>query len=305
MIAGVENPAVKSSSDTKTRRRVLLVTGMSGAGRSSTLKLLEDMGYEAVDNLPLSLLSDLVSLNERDRHPIAIGIDIRTRDFGVSPFLLQIDRLVAAGDLDARVLFLDCEDEVLRRRFSETRRRHPLAAEGTVSDGIAGERRLLSGLRDRADVVVDTSVLSLIELKRLLTGQFALDAGPALAVFVVSFAYRHGLPREADLVLDVRFLANPHYRPDLRPLSGRDPAVGAFIEADPAFASFRRTLEAMLESVVPGYQREGKSYLTIAVGCTGGRHRSVYVAECLRGWLGARGLRVDLAHRDIDHADHA
>ncbi|MSO88696.1 MAG: RNase adapter RapZ [Rhodospirillaceae bacterium] len=305
MIAGVEKPAVKSSTDKKPRRRVLLVTGMSGAGRSSTLKLLEDMGYEAVDNLPLSLLSDLVSLNDRDWHPIAIGIDIRTRDFGVSPFLLRIDRLVAAGDLDARVLFLDCEDEVLRRRFSETRRRHPLAAEGTVSDGIAGERRLLSELRDRADVVVDTSVLSLIELKRLLTGQFALDASPALAVFVVSFAYRHGLPREADLVLDVRFLANPHYRPDLRPLSGRDPAVGAFIEADPVFVSFRRTLEAMLESVVPGYQREGKSYLTIAVGCTGGRHRSVYVAECLKGWLGARGLHVDLAHRDIDRADRA
>ncbi len=305
MIVGAGRLAVKSPTDKKPRRRVLLVTGMSGAGRSSTLKLLEDMGYEAVDNLPLSLLSDLVSLNDRDCHPIAIGIDIRTRDFGVSPFLLQIDRLVAAGDLDARVLFLDCEDEVLRRRFSETRRRHPLAAEGTVSDGIAAERRLLSGLRDRADVVVDTSVLSLIELKRLLTGQFTLATGLSLAVFVVSFAYRHGLPREADLVLDVRFLANPHYRPDLRPLSGRDPAVGAFIEADPAFASFRRTLEAMLGSVVPGYQREGKSYLTIAVGCTGGRHRSVYVAECLKGWLDARGLQVGLAHRDIDRADHA
>jgi UPF0042 nucleotide-binding protein len=290
----------KPASATTERQRVLLVTGMSGAGKTAALKALEDIGYEAVDNLPLSLLTSLVrSPGASTGRPLAIGVDIRTRDFGVEPFLHELDALIAHRELDVRLLFLDCDDEILRRRYTETRRRHPLALDRPVSDGIAHERRLVSPLRDRADQVIDTSSLVAADLRRVLHGKFALAASPALAVFVVSFSYRHGLPREADLVFDVRFLDNPHYVDALRPLTGRDKAVADYITRDAGWQPFFESVTNMLKPLIPRFSQEGKSYLTIGVGCTGGRHRSVFAAEAIAEWLRNQGLRVGLAHRDV------
>ena len=297
------SPLVKktpSATDAPARRRVTIVTGMSGAGKSSALKALEDAGYEAVDNLPLSLFVSLVRPEDGVGRPIAIGVDTRTRDFSVAAFGAAIDRLRAEPSFEARLVFLDSEDEVLRRRFTETRRRHPLAADRPVTDGIRAERDLILPLRERADVVIDTSTLSGGDLKRLVQEHFGLGAPASMAVSVISFAYRHGLPREADLVFDIRFLANPHYRPELQALSGRDGLVAAFIARDAAFQPFFEGLTTMLRALLPRFEGEGKSYLTIAVGCTGGRHRSVFVAERLAEWLGGLGRRVNLIHRDIE-----
>jgi UPF0042 nucleotide-binding protein len=281
------------------RRRIVLVTGMAGAGRTSALRALEDAGYEAVDNLPLSLLPALMRPDETPGRPLAIGIDTRTRGFAADTVLAIVDRVRAETELDLRLLFIDCEDEVLRRRFTETRRRHPLAADRPVADGIRGERVMLRDLRDHADLVIDTSGISQADLKQRVQDSLPLEVSPGLAVQVVSFAYRNGLPRDADLVFDVRFLANPHYQPALRPLTGCDPAVAEFIERDAGCSGFLDGLTNMLAALLPRYEREGKSYLTIAVGCTGGRHRSVYLAERLVAWLNARGRRCGLLHRDL------
>jgi len=279
--------------------RVILVTGMSGAGKSSALKALEDLGYEAVDNLPISLITSLVSGVREPARPLAVGVDIRTRDFGVAPFLKEIDALMSHPELDVRLLFLDCQNGKLQQRYSETRRRHPLAADRPVMDGIRHERTLVSPLQDRADVVLDTTDLTLGALGNSLKGHFGLDTAPGLAVFVTSFSYRQGVPREADLVFDVRFLKNPHYEPKLSALTGLDREVGRFIETDSDFDTFFRALTGLLKPLLPRFAQEGKSYLTIAIGCTGGKHRSVYVAEKLAAWLGAEGGRATVAHRDI------
>ncbi len=281
--------------------RLVVVTGMSGAGRSTALKTFEDMGYEAVDNLPLSLLPNLVGPSSAHL-PLAVGVDVRTRDFAVPALVQALDRLAAEHKLDLRIIFLDCDDDRLERRYTETRRRHPLAAERPVADGIRLERERVRPLRDRADLVIDTSLLTPGDLKRALNGHFGIGASPAFSTFVTSFSYRHGLPRNADLVLDVRFLVNPHYVPALRPLSGKDSAVGDYIAADPDFEPLFGEFCAWLRKLLPRYEREGKSYLTIAIGCTGGRHRSVYVAERLAAWLAQEGRRVAVAHRDLDTA---
>jgi len=282
-------------------RRLLLVTGLSGAGHSSALKALEDMGYEAVDNLPLFLLGGLIENPEMLARPIAIGVDSRTRDFSVEALEQHMARLRALPGVELRLLYLDCSDDMLQRRFKETRRRHPLAADRPVIDGIAQERALLAPLRHIADVAIDTSELRLGDLKQMLLGHFAVEKTQA-ALSVISFSYREGLPREADLVFDVRFLRNPHYDETLRPHTGRDAAVADFIEADPAFPPFFASLTAMLGPLLPAYDREGKSYVTIAIGCTGGRHRSVHLAERLAAWLKGLGRNVHLRHRDIDIA---
>jgi UPF0042 nucleotide-binding protein len=282
-----------------TAGKVVVVTGLSGAGKSLALKSLEDLGYEAVDNLPLSLLAGLIRTGGSAR-PLAIGIDIRTRDFAVAAILTEMDRLVHENGIELSLLFVVADDDVLCRRFTETRRRHPLAPDRPLIDGIRHERELVLPLEERADLVIDTSALPPAELKRLLTGHFELSKRPSLTVFVTSFSYRQGLPREADLVFDVRFLDNPHYDPSLRPLTGRDAPVVQYVERDPGFAQFFAALTTLLEPLLPRFAAEGKSYLTIAVGCTGGRHRSVVIAEKLASWLRERDQQVDLRHRELE-----
>ncbi|HZD25784.1 MAG TPA: RNase adapter RapZ [Alphaproteobacteria bacterium] len=281
---------------------VVLITGLSGAGKTSALKAMEDLGYEAIDNLPLSLMRRLVApLTETERgHALAIAVDFRTRDFSVTSFDRMCAKLRAQGNVRLKVVYLDCDNDVLARRFTETRRRHPLADDRPVMDGIIRERALIAPIAERADLVVDTSLFTGAELKRLLGGHFRLGADAGPTVSVLSFSYRKGLPREADLVFDVRFLSNPHYVDALRPLTGLDAGVADYVAADPAFAPFLDELERMLLRLLPLYQREGKSYLTIAVGCTGGRHRSVFIAERLAAALRQAGHDVQVRHRDLD-----
>jgi UPF0042 nucleotide-binding protein len=283
------------------RTRVILVTGMSGAGHSTALKTFEDIGYEAVDNLPLSLLQSLAARPGADvARPLAIGIDIRTRGFAADTFLAELERLAQQPELDVRLLFLDCDDEILFRRYTETRRRHPLTADRPVADSVRHERQMMMALRNRADLAIDTTMLTSADLRRLLKGHYALaQQGQHMAIFVVSFSYRHGVPREADLVFDVRFLDNPFYDPRLRPMSGRDAPVAEHIQRDPAFQPFFQGWTQTLEPLLPRYVHEGKSYLTMAIGCTGGRHRSVFVAERLAAWLAEKGYAVTLNHRDV------
>ncbi len=280
-------------------RRIVLVTGMSGAGMSSALAALEDLGYEAVDNLPLSLLPALVAQGDLSNRPIAIGIDSRTREFNAERLLELLRDLQDDTTLEVGLLFLDCDDEVLLRRYTDTRRRHPLAVDRPVADGIAADRVVVGPLRDQADLLIDSTALSIHDLRRELEGQFAVGGEPGLFVQVTSFSYRRGLPREADLVFDVRFLDNPFWNAELRPLSGLDEAVQQAVAADRDFADFFERLTGLLSPLLPRYNQEGKSYLTIAIGCTGGRHRSVFVATRLELWLKDQGYRAGLMHRDL------
>ena len=286
------------------QRHILLVTGLAGAGRSTALKCLEDLGFEAVDNLPLDLLPPLLaglgqaSLLESAK-PMAFGIDSRTSGFSSERVIDLVRQLKADGALKVDLLFLDCEDDVLQRRYTETRRRHPMAPDRPVVDGIQRERSLMQKLRGAADVMIDTSETAIGDLKNLLAGHFGATDRAELALTVTSFSYRQGLPREADLVFDVRFLNNPYYNQNLRPLTGEDPAVGAAIQTDPAFPGFFAALTSLLWPLLPGYEAEGKSYLTIAIGCTGGRHRSVFVADRLAVWLRDKGRSVTVRHRDL------
>lgn len=302
--ASQPEPDAQDNTARSMRRHILLVTGLAGAGRSTALKCLEDIGYEAVDNLPLDLLPHLViglvQTGASDlSKPIALGIDSRTSGFSSDGFIELVHRLKGDRRFRVTLMFLDCDDEVLRRRYTETRRRHPLAQDRPVSDGIRRERNLMRTVRAEADLVLDTSDTAIGDLKTMLIGHFGLAARPDLALTIVSFSYKQGLPREADLVFDVRFLENPYYDPALRPLSGEDDAVGRAIEADPAFPGFFAALTSLLWPLLPGYEGEGKSYLTIAIGCTGGRHRSVFVAGRLTEWLRERGRSVTLRHRDV------
>lgn len=308
----VSDDASRGTAPTADSRRapVVLVTGMAGAGRSLALKFFEDLGYEAVDNLPISMLRMLIRTSVGDRatrgarglplsRPLALGIDTRTRGFSVEHLLAEAEALRARDDCESSLVFLDCDDDVLIRRFKETRRRHPLAADRPVSDGIQVERTMLSPLREAADLVIDTSSLLPAELRTLLDGRFGRDRSPGLTVTVVSFSFKLGLPREADLVFDVRFLKNPHYDPVLRPFDGRDPRVQAYVESDPDFVRFWDNLVRLLEPLLPRFLAEGKSYLTLAVGCTGGKHRSVFLAERLAEWLKGRGFNAGISHRDV------
>ena len=285
---------------------LLLVTGMSGAGKSTALKILEDLGYEAIDNLPLSLLSDLVRARDDGSRQgaLALGIDSRTRGFDPGDIERFIGPLLGAeGPGDMALLFLDCETEVLRRRFSETRRPHPLAHDQPVEEGIRRERALLGWLRERADLALDTSRLSVRDLRSVIAARFQPEAEHTPVVFVLSFAYRRGVPPEADFVFDVRFLANPHHVPQLRPLTGREPAVADHVRDDPAYGPFFEGMVSMLSPLLPAFERDGRSYLTIALGCTGGRHRSVATAEHLAEALGGGGWQVTVRHRDLETED--
>ena len=279
--------------------QIVLVTGMSGAGRSSTLNIFEDLGFEAVDNLPFSLLGDLVRGGAANR-TLAIGVDIRNRDFAGDAFDSELKRLRRNIGQSVVTIFLDCDDEVLIKRYRETRRRHPLANERPLADGIRLERRAMQMVRSDADILIDTSHLSPWALKSQLVGRFAPENIPSLCVSIISFSFRQGIPREADLVFDVRFLRNPHYIDELRTLTGHDPRVGNYVSKDPDFTEFMNKLEGMMALLLPRFKGEGKSYLTVAIGCTGGRHRSVFTAQRLYDALSAPDMQIQLYHRDID-----
>jgi RNase adapter protein RapZ len=277
-------------------RPVVLVTGLSGAGKASILRVLEDLGFETVDNPPLHTLEDLVGDGDR---PLAAGVDTRTRGFSPEAVLLALERLRLRPDLAVSLVYATAEDATLLRRYTETRRRHPLAPSGRVQDGIARERALMEPLRNGADLVMDTTDLPSPELRRLVERRFRPDGAPGLSILVQSFAFPRGLPRDADLVFDLRFLRNPHYDPALRPLTGRDAAVAAHVEADPDFPAFWERLTGFLDPLLPRYVAEGKKYLTVALGCTGGRHRSVLAAERLAAHLRRSGWQADANHREL------
>jgi UPF0042 nucleotide-binding protein len=273
---------------------VVLVTGLSGAGKNSILRTLEDLGFETMDNPPLATLEDLVARSERN---LAIGVDARSRGFSADAVLATLERLKLNPALLPALVYATAEDKYLLRRYSETRRRHPLAEAGTVADGIATERQLTEKLRHAADLLVDTSTLPLPGLRQLIEQHFGAGAA-GMAISLVSFAYPDGLPREADLVFDARFLRNPHYHETLRQLSGLDPEVGNFIEHDPDFAAYFAQIAGMVKFLLPRFVQEGKKYATIAVGCTGGQHRSVYMIEKLATYLREEGWCVGVTHRE-------
>ena len=282
---------------------ILIVTGMSGAGKSTVLKTLEDLGWETVDNLPLRLLDRLLDAPLPEAagdaaQPLAIGIGPRTRDFDPARVIARIRRLRDRHSHDVGTLFLDCAGGELERRYSETRRRHPLAPDRPPSDGIARERELLGPLRDWANRLIDTTNMRANDLAQQIRETFEGGAGgPVLSV--ISFGFARGLPRNADLVFDMRFLRNPHWDPGLRGGTGLDPDVAAYVAADPAYDAGVGRIEALLELLIPRYRAEGKAYVTVAVGCTGGRHRSVHVAERIGARLRDLGFSPTIVHRDL------
>lgn len=280
---------------------VVLVTGLSGAGKASILRALEDIGFEAVDNPPLGMIGALA--REGGARRLAIGVDARSRGFDAGAVLAALAKLREDPAVWPELIYAWADEAVLLRRYTETRRRHPLALLGQVADGIAEEQRITAALQEVADLVIDTSDLPLSELRQRIEARYANPAGdavaPSLAVTLVSFAYPAGLPREADLVFDARFLRNPHYDLNLRPLTGLDPAVGAYVEEDPDFAPFLGHVTSLLALLLPRFVREGKKYVTIGVGCTGGRHRSVHMVETLAKHLSGQGWRVSTRHREL------
>jgi UPF0042 nucleotide-binding protein len=287
-------------------KEILLVTGLSGAGKSTVLKTLEDLGWETVDNLPLRLLDRLLgtplSESTESDSPLAIGIGARTRDFDPESIVKRIKVLRAEHGYDIGTLFLDCSGAELERRYAETRRRHPLALDRPASDGIARERELLAPLRRWANRLIDTTDLSSNELAQQVRATFGGDGLGEPTLSVMSFGYARGVPRNADLVFDMRFLRNPHWDEKLRPGTGLDPDVAAYVAADPAYDDAMKQIEDLLLLLLPRYRAEGKAYVTIAFGCTGGRHRSVHVAERVAKRLRDAGFSPTVTHRDLGAA---
>lgn len=281
---------------------IVLVTGPSGAGRSTAINALEDLGYEVIDNLPLSLLPRLLDGPPPGR-PLALGVDVRNRDFSTNALIQTIDRLVGKPQVTAQVLYLDAAEEELVRRYSETRRRHPLAPAGPPSTGIAAERDLLVPIRARADVLVDTTGLSPHDLRAEIARWFGTGDGGKLGVTLHSFSYKRGLPRGIDIVLDCRFLRNPHWDESLRRLDGRDAAVAAYVSADPRFAAFFDQVKGLIDLVLPGHRDEGKAHLSIGFGCTGGQHRSVAMVERISQALAQDGWHVSKRHRELERRE--
>ena len=272
-------------------KKIIIVTGFSGAGISSALKSLEDLGYEVFDNFPLEFIDGLIE-KDPDK-PIAIGIDSRTRNF--SP----IELIEKSKNINATLTFITCDDAILQKRFTETRRKHPLAKDRPVKDGIIKEQNLFSSLQKKSDLTIDTTDLSIHDLRRLLEGCFAIDTQGKLTVTIMSFGFKNGVPREADIIMDVRFLRNPHWDNDLKNLTGLDKKIGAYIKEDESFDVFITNFKNLIEPLLPRYNHEGKSYLTIAIGCTGGKHRSVYCTEILEVWLKNLKIKTFKKHRDL------
>lgn len=279
--------------------RLVLVTGPSGAGRSTAIDALEDLGYEVIDNLPLSLVPRLIEGEPLGR-PIALGLDVRNRDFNATALIELIDGLTRDPRVALEVVYVDCAVPELIRRYSQTRRRHPLAPAETPAEGIAREIDLLTPIRVRADHLIDTTEMSPHDLKAELAQWFDRGGAARLAVSLQSFSYKRGLPRGVDMVFDCRFLQNPHWEPALRDLDGRDPAVVEFVRQDPRFAEFFERLEGLVQFLLPASVAEGKAHLAIGFGCTGGQHRSVAVAEMLGKVLAEAGWAVSKRHRELE-----
>ena len=280
-------------------RRVVLVTGPSGAGRSSAIKVLEDIGFEAIDNMPLRLIPALLEEQSAGK-PMALGIDPRTRDFSVGAVLEAMNQLAQQPGFTTELLFLDCATDVLLRRFSETRRRHPLAKGDRPEAGIVSELGILGPIRELADVLINTSDLNVHQLRSEIENWFSNEDDHGLSVSVQSFSYKRGLPRSVDMVFDCRFLNNPYWETSLREVNGKNKAVADYIAQDRRFEPFRQKVEDLALWLLPAYLDEGKSHLSIAFGCTGGQHRSVAMAESLAQVLTSEGWQVSLRHRELD-----
>ncbi len=285
--------------------QILLVTGLSGAGKTTVLRTLEDIGWETVDNLPLALLDPLLETGAPadatdGARPLAICIGTRTRGFDAVQVIARLQQL--SETMPTGTLFLDCAGAELERRYSETRRRHPLALDRPASDGIAREREMLAPLRDWANRVIDTTDLTSNDLAQQIRATFSGEELGRPTLSVMSFGFARGLPRNADLVFDMRFLRNPHWVAELRPGTGLDPDVAAYVAGDPAYAESVDSIERLLLLLLPRYRAEGKSYVTVAIGCTGGRHRSVHVADRIGRRLQAAGFSPTVTHRDLGTA---
>lgn len=285
------------------RQRVLLVTGMLGAGKTTALRVLEDLGWEIVDNFPIRMLDALIDIapeSDGAEPPLlAIGFDSRTRGFDPERVIAQVKGLTQRRDIEVNTLFLDCGSNELERRYNETRRRHILAGDAPVSTGIRAERELLAPLRRWADLLIDTTEFTSNDLQRVIRERFASSEPGELTVTVSSFGFSRGMPPVADLVFDMRFIENPHWAPTLRPQTGQDAAVGDYIRKDPAFEeAFTRILDLLL-MLLPRYRVQGKAYVHIAFGCTGGRHRSVFTAEQIAVALRQAGFSPTLLHRNL------
>ncbi|MGV2495802.1 RNase adapter RapZ [Pelagerythrobacter aerophilus] len=283
------------------RQHILLVTGLSGAGKTTALRVLEDLGWEAIDNFPIRLLGRLIGGSQHDgpRPPLAIGFDSRTRGFVPNDIMAKVKELAARRDLVVTTLFLDCNGGELERRYNETRRRHPMADGRPVRIGIQAERELLEPLRRWADAVIDTSDFSSNDLQQAIRAHFAGSAPREMAVIVSSFGFARGTPPLADLVFDMRFLDNPHWVPGLREQTGLDAAVGEHIERDESYGPVLEQIRELVLTLLPRYAAQGKSYVNIAFGCTGGRHRSVYTAERFAQALRDAGFSPTIIHRNL------
>ena len=279
--------------------RLVLVTGPSGAGRSTAIQALEDLGFEVIDNLPISLIPRLMEGEPLGR-PIALGVDVRNRDFSAATLIELIDTLTRDRRVVLEVLYIDCDPSELIRRYSQTRRRHPMAEGETPTEGIGREIDLLAPIRARADHLIDTTELSPHELKAELGLWFDAGSSARMGVSVQSFSYKRGLPRGVDMIFDCRFLKNPHWDKALRELDGRDPAVAAHIAEDPRFAVFFDKLQDLVLFILPAHLAEGKAHLAIGFGCSGGQHRSVAVAEKLAIVLAHAGWPVSKRHRELE-----
>ncbi|PTV96220.1 UPF0042 nucleotide-binding protein [Rhodobacter aestuarii] len=289
---------VTQSAGTGAPTRLVIVTGPSGAGRTTAIAAMEDMGYEAINNLPLSLVSRLI--DGPLPRPMALGIDVGNRDFSAAALIELIDRLTRAPQLRLEVLYLDASAEALIRRYSETRRRHPLSPEAQPVAGIEQELDLLEPIRMRADVLVDTSALSPHELRAEVARWFDMGEIARLAISVQSFSYKRGTPRGLDMMFDCRFLNNPHWVPDLRPLTGLDAPVAAHVMGDPRYEEFFSRVRDLLLFQLPAHLEEGKAHLAVGFGCTGGQHRSVVMTEAVCKALAQAGWQVSKRHRELE-----
>lgn len=287
------------SDHSESGQRVVLVTGPSGAGRTTAVHALEDLGWETIDNLPLSLLPRLIE-GPPPARPLSLGIDVRNRDFSTDALIEAIDRLAARRDIAEQVLYIDATEDELVRRYSETRRRHPLAPAESPLTGIRRERDLLMPIRARADILIDSTGLTPHDLRAEVESLFAPGQGRMLAITLQSFSYKRGLPRGLDMVFDCRFLRNPHWDPALRGRTGQDPAVAAHVAADPRHDDFLARVTDMTCFLLPAFRAEGKSHLAIGFGCTGGQHRSVSMTERVAKTLADKGWHVSIRHRELE-----